>query len=66
MIQKLKTFWRCKILKQHFFVQGGHELNGKRSIKIQYTCKLCGMKAYQIVEVDFDPIKKKGKITYGY
>lgn len=57
----IKKLWKCKVKKQHFFIQDKHELNGKSSIKIYYKCKLCGKEVYQIINVGFDNVKNKGE-----
>lgn len=43
MIQKLKTFWRCKILKQHFLVRTSTEVMPCQEVHNIYTCKYCGV-----------------------
>ena len=62
IINQLRKIWRCKVRKQHFFVQVGHEIGEENNIKIRWKCVFCGDEAYQLIPVTYDPVKKRGEV----
>lgn len=64
MIDKIRSFFRCKLSNKHIFIQDKDELGGPNTVKIYYKCKLCGKEVYQTIHVGFDNIKRSGKIEW--